>query len=550
MKKIVFGCVFLLMCLNVLSQFTQVAESAVFEEPEEGFCKVLQMKNGNTMFFHLKNKKGMSVRAYDISHKLIAEKQLETSLGKLKAANVDGFFEVNGNAVLLVSEFESATPVLTRIIVNGTTGALIEDKEIARMDKVSMGMGYGMALGAVALPDFSVRKDPFSDNYAVVMFNTVQSDRNKRIELVLYGADNKEIKRVNYNSPENKFKYLHFIDMAFFGRNNVALLVSAYNTKESGSEQAAFLLGTLEEGDKEIKVTRLDVERNLGATGGIARYNPVTKKLILLTTTRLGRKEGSKNGKTAIDVVLTFVDPVTKTMEHSEQPVLQDAFQKHAELFGKKDELTVGPQNIYINSDGSFAVLFEELKLYSRMGSMGGWSGSSNTANNQYQLSDAELGHAVVANYSILGTETGSYLFPRSQHLERAAVVPFYQSEREGTAQKMDRGNQYKSCYYLPAKNGSYMLMNDAEKNTESIQKGKITKIVGVSDCDAFYYRISGSDIVPGRVMLYGDPGKKSHNLSIFTISDYDASSNQFVTLKLENERGDKGVKLVWLQPQ
>lgn len=55
---------------------------------------------------------------------------------------------------------------------------------------------------------------------------------------------------------------------------------------------------------------------------------------------------------------------------------------------------------------------------------------------------------------------------------------------------------------------------------------------------------------MPVRSYVFGKPeSKKENNLGLFAISDYNPETNTYVTLKLEKEGRDKGVRIVWLQP-
>ena len=56
---------------------------------------------------------------------------------------------------------------------------------------------------------------------------------------------------------------------------------------------------------------------------------------------------------------------------------------------------------------------------------------------------------------------------------------------------------------------------------------------------------------MPQRELLFGKTESRGlHQMGLFAVSDYDRQKNTLVTLKLENDRGDKGVKVVWLQPE
>jgi hypothetical protein len=119
MKSVLSLCMLFFICIVSKAQFKSIAQGPVFEEPEKGFSKILQMKDGSTMFFHITFKEGINLKIYDASHKQKVEKHIEPTYGKLKEGSVDGIFEINGNATLLVSEVDEKRPVLYRLIIDG-----------------------------------------------------------------------------------------------------------------------------------------------------------------------------------------------------------------------------------------------------------------------------------------------------------------------------------------------------------------------------------------------------------------------------------------------
>jgi hypothetical protein len=161
------------------------------------------------------------------------------------------------------------------------------------------------------------------------------------------------------------------------------------------------------------------------------------------------------------------------------------------------------------------------------------------------------LENLAVSKYDASGKEIASCLVPMSQRVFKSFLQTFYHSKREGTAQLLDEGGQYKSFAYLNGDDKSYILINDIEENSVSLKKGKLTRIQSVKDCDGVYVEISGSEALPERKFIFGKPeNKREHDLGLFAISDYDREHNVYVTLKLEREGKGKNVQLVWLQPQ
>jgi hypothetical protein len=529
MKKTILLLLSMLLVIIAKAQFKQIAEGPVFKEPVEGYGKILQLKNGNTMFINITTKKSIDVRLYDADHKeiVVTNDELQT-VGKLKHSSIEGVFEISGDVVICISEIDSRTPVLYRVIIDGKNGNLKEESKIGELNKLGFGAGYAIVWGDVPPPDFYVRKDPNSDNYAVAMFNSFESERSKRIEIVVYGADNKEARRAYYASPQEKYKYLVYLDMAVIGPDKVSVLAYGFNTNHSGGKASELVLADLDKGASSVTFTELNFSKDLFIPTGLVKYNPVMKVLTLLAITKVKPKD---KGYTAY---LAFVDPFKRELLRANPVSPSDKIIE----FDKKEKFDGLPQNLFINNDGSATIIYEEMVVSTYTSSQYGSSTSTG------------LGRVAVVNYSKTGEPVNEYLARKSQILYSTSLGPFYLSRREGTAQWLFSGNQYKSFAYINGKNKSYLLFNDTERNNDSQENGKLVTVSGVSGSDGFYYPLSGGDIVPKRDYIFGQPEKKrDHNLALFSVSDYDRNNDIYAVLKLENESGKKGVKVVWLQP-
>jgi len=531
MKRNALLLALMLLCsITLKAQIKQIAEGPVFEEPEEGFAKILQFKNGSTMFVHIDAKKGIDLRRYDGTHKETAVNHIDPSYGKLKNGSIKGFFEISGNAILLVSEIDGRVPSLYRITIDGKTGNLIDDRKIAELNKMSMFAGYSMVFGSVPMPDFFVRKDPDSDNYAIALFNSFESDRSKRIEIVAYGSDNNEKSRAYYNSPDDRYKYLKYLDMAVIGSEKVCVLAYASNSQSGGNDGELILAG-LDKGAKAVTLNELDFARNEAVSWGLARYSPTVKQIIVSVTVK-----GRGNKYTPL---LAFVNPFDKKVNRVDAAIPSSRIINYP-----KDEFDGVPVNLFLNTDGTFSIVFEQISItvvsYSGI-NIGPVAPGSSTS---------WLRNVAIVNYSKTGEFINDYMIRKRHDVNAAYLQPYYQSIRHDMGQMLYKGNQYKSFDFISAGPRSYVVFNDTERNNDAQEKGGLTTIEGVSNCDAFVYPLKGTDLIPKRDYLFGNPeSKKDHNLALFTISDYDKQSNVYATLKLENQHGNKGVKVIWLQP-
>ena len=531
-----------------LSQLSSVAEGPSFEEPENGYARILLLENGNTAYLHITKKDGINLRLYDAQHKEIVNKEITPSYGKLKGATVNGIFDIDGMITAFISEFDDKTPTLYRLKINSQTGELIETKTIATLIKASMGQGYAVIFGGVPMPEFLVRKDPASNNCGVVRYNTFTENREERVELIQYSESGAENYRTFLSSPDAKYKYTQILDFAVVGTDAYALLYS-YNTAKSGGAANELLLATVKNGTVTYKNLGKSISRRID--DGLLRYNPVTGNLIFLTLEKTSTEsKGLYNQTVNYAAQFNIIDPNNTEIKKTVDMRRSSASMKYRKLFKDDEPFSGMPQQIYINEDGSFTLVLEEIKQKYRTNTRNGMPVSSSP-------SGIELGSVAVITYSEDGEERSSHIIPKLQTTLSSAwdqanyttASNFYIAKRDNCAVPLSGGNQFKSFAYLHSKDKPYVLLNDVAENEERILKGKLTNVKGVGDCEGYVYDLTAASdtknpLMP-RALVFGKENSKERNLAIFSISDYSRSRKEYATLKLEK---GKGVKLVWLK--
>lgn len=545
MKRFVLPLLFL-SPLFAFAQLKQLAEGPVFTEPEDGCARVIMMKNGNTAYLRITKKDGIDVRLYDPQHKEVAVKTLEPEYGKLKNMTVEGVYDIAGNLTAFVSESDGKTPTLYRVVIDGQNGVLKEQKTIATLNDMSMGQGYAVAFGNVPMPDFITRKDPASDNYGVVRYNTFESERTKRVELIQYDGSGTETARNFLSSPDAKYKFTQILDFVVKGKEAYALLYS-YNTPSSGGAANELLFATVKDGA--VSYANIGKSMTRRIDDGILRYNPVTNNFIFITSELAGvEKSGFGQTTKRFTTQFNIIDPSNPTIKRSVDFRRSSIAAKYRKVF-KDDENGFGgmPEQLYINADGSYTLLMEEITQITR----------SNGAGMGSHAAGLELGSAAVITFNEDGTERSTVLIPKLQTTMAGmfdgttsyiTAGSFYIATRENGAVPLSAGNQFKSLVYWFGKNKSYVMLNDVEENNERIQKGKLVNVRGVGDCKAWTYdmasTISPALPIPQRNQLFEQERSRDRNLALFNLSDFDREHGVFATLKLEK---GNGVKMVWI---
>jgi hypothetical protein len=407
-----------------------------------------------------------------------------------------------------------------------------------------------MAYGGVPLPDFIVRKDPFSENYVVANFNTFVSESDKRVEVIHYNNQHNEISRSFLSTPENKYKYVNILDVCVRGDKEAFALIYAYTTGKGKNRTGELMLANFKNNSENVDYTSLDLNEGVVPTDGIVKYNNVTEKLHVVTQVELTMKVTFKsimmNDQNSYYAINHYIiDPIIKKAYTSDDVDLSNVNGKFKELFGNKKNYSGVLQNFYINDDGGYTFLFEGLLITIIQ--------RNNSTSTTYQLGDI-----AVLSFDTKSNLKSSTLIPKNQMLNNSIMTggggytasPLYHYKRDFTAQWLKGGNQFKSFAYLNGKTKNYVLVNDIDENEELIAKGKCKTIQGVGECDGFAFETKTNAILPSRNFVFGKPKeKKEHNMAIFSVSDYDRDNNVYATLKLEIDGRDRKVKVVWLQP-
>ncbi|SHN23217.1 hypothetical protein [Chitinophaga sp. CF418] len=528
------------------AQFKILAEGPAFNEPEEGFGRLLLLKNGGTVLTHIhrEQKEGIEVQIYNKEHVQTAIKHIQARPGgNYDHESVNGIFEINGDLTVLITAVIEKKPTLFRMIINATTGELTKMEKIADAGKQQITKYHPLR------NPFLVRKDPLNDYYAVaISHDKDETWSDAQIEVILYNNRHEEISRASYTAADNKYSMLQLHDLVVYNGGTVGLLgYGDYHNDATNHREGHLVLMKLEKNEHTLTLTEPDIMKGHQIDGGIIRHNPVTGKLIVLGSALMDeeletRKKGrEKQENKQYMAFAAFANPTTMNIEKTFDVSPTEASERSEKLYYKDHGHPYFgmPQNLFLNADGGFSIVYELLASSVV---------TYNTLPQQEEVHTVILSDVAVSTFNRDGVMKTSALIPKDQVLSPSWLEPFYHSRRDYTGNQLFEGQQFKSFCYLNAGNKNYILLNDTERNIDELKSGKKITIMGVSKCDAFYYLADGKNSLPDRQYLF-ENGKKSYKLAAFTISDYDQTNNIYVTMQVEIAKGGKNTKIIWLQP-
>jgi hypothetical protein len=355
MRTLSLSSIFILFQVLAIAQFKVVAEGPLFNEPESGYARILQMKDGNTLCLYISPDETIDVSIYGTDHTRKTQKHLEPALGRTRGFRVNSCFEIAGNAVLFISEVNDKHPVLYRVVIDGNTGELKNEDKIAEADRYSS--RYRSIIPEYR-PDssFFVRKDPDSDHYGLVTLHTNDKSAGRRsIEVVMYDERHKELNKNYYVPPFARYRYFDYLDMAVIGEK-VSIVGFGYDQIAEDYKDGQLVIATLDKTADHIVANDVPVRDGQIVDSAVVKYNPVTKKLLVLGTSHIqGTKKDQYNG------FLAILDPYTQKVEKEVSIYPEKVNARKTELFGHKHPFAGMPQQLYINSDGGFSIIYEEL---------------------------------------------------------------------------------------------------------------------------------------------------------------------------------------------
>ncbi len=543
---------FLLFTGASMAQQFSVEKSAEFDEPEYGWNKLLQLRNGNTFYFHSTKKDGIELTVYNKQRKQTAQKTLVSrkwDVEQMRSSSIKGLYEINGEPVLFVVQTnDNDQPTLYRMRLNGNNGAIVKEDELGKLPKTSVWAGLGNAYGKWDLSNIFIEKDPSSGNYAAVFFNTQAHNRSERIRVVHYDSTHTILNNAFYDSPNGSFKYLSYIGCVVDGNKRVFIATYGHSgaTEDVSSK---VIVSVLNNGDTTFKHKLLEFSEDFKDTKSVMLYNRGSNRIQLLTITYVKTKGGFLGkSKSLYETALTYINP--ETLETiSTKAVAGEKIAAYAEKNIDKDYEYHGlPQNMIINKDNTTTLLMEDHTTVTETHTSGHMMVTTS-----YVL----LGAVGVSELSDTGAELTGYAINKKQKASGAFPLLYLARRNKGIfsyppSKGFTRGNtdEFLSYDYINAPNGHYVLFNDLPGNfdrDEDETKRKTT--TSISATNTICFKLGGDKI--DKYYLFGEPdGKRSATFSYIESSDYDKENNTYATLIVEKDGRDKSARVAWVKFQ
>lgn len=559
MKNLLITLAFFSSSLIGAAQVKNITYSAPFAEPERGWYKVMQLSNGNTFYFNFNNENGVEVTVFNPDRKVGSKKILSSTLWdtkNMKNSVMEGLYEIAGQPVIFLQQLNDRTPELFRIQLNPENGAIVKEQRIGELPKYVRAPSYATTYWNLEPVDFIVEKDPYSNAYAIVCYNSLSEESDKRIELVHYTVENGEhieINRANYDAQG--FENTNYIGMTINGDRSVHLATYGFSGENRKKEvqDSRVVISRIKRGEKAFTNVNLEFTEDFKETEGLMNYNPETGLIQMMTLTLLKSKEkrsGFDNSTiiTYYMALLCYIDP--ESLQIVKKVLLPyEGLMAYVSSKGVGDDEYSGmPVNMILNADNTTTILLEEKsEIPSGKGTQIIW-----------------LNRIGIVKMDNTGRDIESYAVYKNQKAEGPPLENMYLAKRgkgmwsyrRRNALKMSGNSDNRSFYSYDhintSTNNTYIIFNDNAVNYDNngvprIWPNKIGKSVQeVSTATTVFRKINNKGMSAG--FLFGGTYDRDHTAFCnIESAHYSKETGIYAALMVKRNKKEKKAYIAWV---
>jgi hypothetical protein len=501
---------------KVFTQIQLITESAPLKELEDGWIKILQLKNGNTVFLHFTKSKGFKVILYNNKHQFLSENTIKPSFnGNSRMGmygSVQSIISVKNDVVVFISTMKlinmfKGQPLLYRIIVDGSKGTLVKEEEVASMNTFGYKDEVATKNGYLEYPDFFIRKDENSDNYAIALFDTFESDRNKRLKFVHYSADHNMLSEAYFQSPNNEYKFLSFLDMLVMADSKLIVAVKCKDL--AADKRPAVFFGTLKSSATLFEIKKVESASNGGANLAHLKYNRFNNTIMFLGLIAIGDYHYSYE--------VALIDPTTLEKTNT----------------SKIERVDGCPKRFYLNNDSTYTLISQKITSFSQYSS----------TDRHHERTTYYIGTLTVRQLNAQGNEVKKYDVLQNFTLLQGGItnpIAFFVNP-EGP-EPIFMQNEFRTFTYSFHKNSPLLCVNELPRN---INQTKTKEILGISAVNS--YLVSPNENKPNFEPLFQNSSPKEYSFAMLGASSFDSSTNTITTVRRSNKKGWQN-QVVWIK--
>ncbi len=517
---------------------------------EVGINKVLCMRNGFTMLFHLEIGKPIRVMVFDTGHKRLVSREQqcrELDLFALPTTTFKGLFEVNGEAVIFFEQANTGRHSLLMLRFSGINGKLIEERRVGRSR-------------SMARPSrFYVMHQPAKDGYQILYAQDAMQYKESRIHVAYYNKNHEMYQDIPLEFDRGQYDYMTVVG-AESQPEGVCVTLGLSNMLVNGSHANNVSVANpiynhylqifyIPADSTKPFMHNVDLSENAIPYNTHLSHNPFanTFNLLLLSYSDALYRYGIEMRPTSLlsDIFFSF-NPLTMDSRYK-----WVTHKKANEYLIKKTDTTAWfagiPLSFFTNRQGLSTIVSES---YER-------NIASETHNRAY-VQETFLGNLCVTQLDDEGNEMWGTVLPRSQYYKsyRHYYSPSYIGKRwqqhalfnDMPPQVYERQFLSANVYnnntgniYIVYNDGSNVIPDSFVVNTDTMYVSALS--------NAVYYTIDRAHNIT-RKYLFGEPMKREYKSSFIEGGDFDEQRSTYASVIRYKRSGYVSLRMAWAKLQ
>lgn len=250
---------FALFTVQASAQDSTLIISQPLDVPQDGWNKVLQLSNGNTMLFHFENRKLIRTIVFGKQGQQIASAKSETKkldVNMLDNARFLALYEIGGNPVLFINQQIDNVASLVRLVYNPNTGVLISESVILTSPSFQKEI------------KMSVKKAQGENGYAVIGFLQHPELDSVKLSIQKYNDKNGIEKDLSYSINSKEYDYYYFTGADVSNDGSVMAVIKTEKIVQFEKlHKVAVRLVYLPIGAQKLSVTEVNLSDNIVLSG-------------------------------------------------------------------------------------------------------------------------------------------------------------------------------------------------------------------------------------------------------------------------------------------
>lgn len=534
----IINIIFTLSFGSLRAQITMERSNVFNEPPSEGWTKILQLKNGNTLYFHYGRKRGIDVITFNSKRQKISEKRIESDAWNHKRrgrVRVRGLFEINSEPVLFIQFYADKRRTLYRLRIDPNTGALIKEENIGEILSVPLFAFLNSEYDIK--PEIHIEKEEYSGNYMVIY--TGLSDRingSSGIRIELFDSTHRKYRDTYLSGPQSDLKYLSLIGSV---ASEKGVFLVTWGANSTRGEDGNIFISRLQSADTSFTTRVLRFTDEFKQSRADLHFDNGRNQLIMLSNTL----DDEKRKGTYYMSYLSFIDPESLELK-TVKPVGNEKINEYGINVLKTDLNFKGiPQKLAVNADNTLTVLKESVTVVSVI------SGRTGATIEQH----AALGNIGIDHLSAEGTPIHGYAMMKNQQYGEIVGSLYMKNREKGVWEVPTGGAKYlnddpfMSYEYIHGDKADYVIFNDHPKNDGKEEKTKKRKYADDADyMNTICYTLRGG--VATRSYLFGEPqGRRNTRACYIDGSYYDKATHTYVTVVSTQHGSRYKSQIAWI---